>query len=211
MLRPKRLVDYPWVVVRIECVLCPRKGCYRLARLAARYGPEQSLDGLLADIAHDCPWWRTNPRKYEPRCGARFVDLERNLPPPDDPDAPLHRQRQPGREDMPKPKRITGATWAGRIPMLSGWNGAVVAITCRRCPRRGTYIKADLLLNRGDVALGLLLRDLVSDCPRAGETRIYELCQAHFVRMPGPSSSLVWCSASMFETQAAPVGPACAT
>jgi hypothetical protein len=180
MLRPKRLVDYPWVVVRIECVLCPRKGCYRLARLAARYGPEQSLDGLLADIARDCPWWRKNPRKYDPRCGARFGDLERNLPPPDDPDAPLYRRRQPGREDVPKPKRGSRPSWSGDLPMLSGWPGAMVVVACRRCPRRDTYVKADVLMNRGDVALGHLLKDLVSDCPRAGETRVYELCQAHF-------------------------------
>ncbi len=104
MRRPTKLSDFPWVV-RVECVLCPRKGTYRLARLAARYGPEQSLDGLLADMAHDCPWWRSNPRKYEVRCGARFVDLERNLPPVDDPDAPAFRRRQPGREDIPKPRR----------------------------------------------------------------------------------------------------------
>ena len=75
MLRPKKLSDYPWVVVRIECVLCPRKGAYRLARLAARYGPEQSLEGLLADMAHDCPGWRTNPRKYDPLAGRCPIEV----------------------------------------------------------------------------------------------------------------------------------------
>ena len=117
VVRPKTLVQYPWVVVRIECVLCPRKGTYRLARLAARYGPEQSLDGLLADVAHDCPWWRTDPRKYDPRCGAHFVDLERNLPPPDHPGAPVFRQRQPDREDVPQRKTIA-APASTAVPTL---------------------------------------------------------------------------------------------
>jgi len=31
-----RLVDFPYVVVRLECNLCHRKGAYRLARLAVR-------------------------------------------------------------------------------------------------------------------------------------------------------------------------------
>jgi hypothetical protein len=39
----ERLSDFPWVVVRVGCNLCRRKGEYRLARLAAKYGPEISL------------------------------------------------------------------------------------------------------------------------------------------------------------------------
>ena len=68
---PTKLSNWPWVVVRVDCVLCSRKGCYRLARLAARYGPEQSIDGLLRDLCQDCLWFNERPRKYEPRCGAR--------------------------------------------------------------------------------------------------------------------------------------------
>lgn len=99
---PTKLSDWPWVVVRVECVLCRRRGSYRLARLAAKYGPEQSIAGLLRDLAHDCPWYDER-RSGASRCGARFPDLDRDAPPPDLPEKPLYRQRQPDREDLPKP------------------------------------------------------------------------------------------------------------
>ena len=181
MLRPKTLSRYPWVVVRIDCVLCERRGCYRLARLAARYGPEQSLDGLLADIAHDCPWWRSNPRRYEARCGARFVDLERNLPPPDHPDgAPLHRQRGPDREDLPQ-RRSTGPVSPSAVPLLSTWPLKTLTVVCARCGRRDVHSVA-LLLKNGDVRLTDLRLALTVDCPRRGATSIYEQCGAIFER-----------------------------
>ena len=41
-----RLALYPFVVVRIGCRQCSRKGAYRLARLAAKYGPEITLRDL---------------------------------------------------------------------------------------------------------------------------------------------------------------------
>ena len=96
---PKTLSDYPWVIVNLSCKLCARRGRYRLARLAARYGSEQTLDGLLADLAHGCPYWRSNPRKYDPRCGARFEDLDRLRPEDMPPDSGAPRQRAPARED----------------------------------------------------------------------------------------------------------------
>ena len=37
-----RLAFYPFVVVRIACRVCSRNGAYRLARLAAKFGPDQS-------------------------------------------------------------------------------------------------------------------------------------------------------------------------
>jgi hypothetical protein len=40
------LAHYPFVVVRIACRVCSRRGCYRLARLAAKFGPEISLRDL---------------------------------------------------------------------------------------------------------------------------------------------------------------------
>ena len=36
-----RLAFYPFVVVRIACRVCSRNGAYRLARLAAKFGPER--------------------------------------------------------------------------------------------------------------------------------------------------------------------------
>jgi hypothetical protein len=39
----ERLVDFPWVIVRIDCPLCPhRKGQYRLARLAEEFSPMEA-------------------------------------------------------------------------------------------------------------------------------------------------------------------------
>ena len=128
---PTKLVDYPWVVVRIECTFCGRARRYRLARLAARYGPEQDLAGLLRELASSCPWYNERARKYEPRCGARFVDLERNLPPPDE---PTYWQKVPAREDVLKrhADRFPAAA-PGTGPMLSGWASDEVGYRCRRC------------------------------------------------------------------------------
>jgi hypothetical protein len=41
-----RLVFYPFVAVRIAGRVCTRSGSYRLARLAAKYGPEITLREL---------------------------------------------------------------------------------------------------------------------------------------------------------------------
>ena len=77
----RRPVAYPYVVVRIGCELCKRSGQYRLARLAARFGPEIELDELLVV---DCEAMRAK-HPYRQRCAARFIDLD---PPRRPPDAP---------------------------------------------------------------------------------------------------------------------------
>ena len=84
-----RLSDHPWIIVNIDCKLCPRRGQYRLARLAARLGPETDLEAVLEALAFDCQWMRpgTKIRKYEARCGIRFPDLDGRQPPPDLPPA----------------------------------------------------------------------------------------------------------------------------
>jgi hypothetical protein len=86
-MEPDRLSSYPYVVVRIGCSLCGRNGAYRLARLAAKYGPEIKLVDLVGKLALDCPWRREKGRrplgKYDPKCGARLVDLEGPPRPPD--------------------------------------------------------------------------------------------------------------------------------
>lgn len=83
--RLDRLSDFPFVVVRIECPLCNREGAYRLARLAAKFGAEISLEALLDRLAQDCAWRREAGErpagKYDPKCGARFVDLHAPRPP----------------------------------------------------------------------------------------------------------------------------------
>lgn len=171
------MVEYPWVVVRIECELCPRRGAYRLARLAARYGPEQALDGLLADLASNCPWWRSNPRKDEQRCGARFVDLDRNMPPPDHPDV-LAREKLPARENVPQRRSVAPPT-PSSPPMLSGWAAIEIRIKCVRCGRRRVYITEELLAS-GDRRMTDLLTEVTKDCPRRGALSIYEQCAATF-------------------------------
>ena len=64
----RRLVDYPWVLVRVRCEMCKRAGAYRVARLAVKYGVEILLDDLIVRLSSDCPW-RDEPRGS---CGARF-------------------------------------------------------------------------------------------------------------------------------------------
>jgi hypothetical protein len=76
----RRLVDFPYVLVRLRCDVCKRAGAYRLARLAVKYGAEILLDDLIVRLSADCPW-RDEPRGS---CGARFADL----PPPFPPDLP---------------------------------------------------------------------------------------------------------------------------
>jgi hypothetical protein len=73
---------YPFVVVRIRCRVCARKGSYRLARIAAKYGPEITLRDLLDRFSYDC-LWRTQSRTKKGRvdCGVYLPDLEHKRPP----------------------------------------------------------------------------------------------------------------------------------
>ena len=82
---PRRLVDFPYVLVRLRCDLCKRAGAYRLARLAVKFGSEILLDDLLVRLSTDCPW-RDDPRGSG--CGARFADL----PPRRPPDMPVQKR-----------------------------------------------------------------------------------------------------------------------
>jgi hypothetical protein len=83
-MRDELLVRYPYVLIRIRCDFCSRAGSYRLARLAAKYGPEIRLDDLLSRLTVDCPF--ANPRHpYKNQCKARYSDLEPPRRPPDMP------------------------------------------------------------------------------------------------------------------------------
>ena len=53
MPRMRRLVDYPFVLVRLRCDACHRAGAFRLARLAVKYGAEILLDDLLVRLSSD--------------------------------------------------------------------------------------------------------------------------------------------------------------
>lgn len=92
------------MTVNIGCSLCLRRGRYRLARLAARLGPETELERVLAQLAADCGLMRSTeikPRHYEARCGIRFEDLaygrlpKPDLPPAEMPALPPRRSRAP--------------------------------------------------------------------------------------------------------------------
>lgn len=94
MQRERRLVEYPYVIVRFACVLCARRGQARLARLAERHGADITLEELLDRVAWTCPYPRPRPGqklpKYQPFCGIMLPDIERPRPrPPDVPCPPL--------------------------------------------------------------------------------------------------------------------------
>ncbi|MPR13654.1 hypothetical protein FS320_43325 [Microvirga tunisiensis] len=85
----ERLSDFPWVVVRIDCPLCLyRRGQYQLARLVEKFGADIQLCELLNRIAFDCPGktlpWERPLNQFDPRCKARFTDLEATSRPPPD-------------------------------------------------------------------------------------------------------------------------------
>ena len=68
--------------MRVACRRCPRRGAYRLARLAAEYGPDISLPELLARLSADCSW--RDGKRYKGEyvtCGACLPDLDRRTPP----------------------------------------------------------------------------------------------------------------------------------
>lgn len=48
------LATYAFVTVRVACRNCKRRGVYRLARLAERFGADATLDNVLITITADC-------------------------------------------------------------------------------------------------------------------------------------------------------------
>ena len=89
---PGTLAAFPYVVVRIGCSKCSRKGQYRLARLAAKLGPDARMTDVLAALAGNCALWGVHTPGIE-RCGALFHDIANGRPP----DTP--------RDAQPIPKR----------------------------------------------------------------------------------------------------------
>jgi hypothetical protein len=81
------LAFYPYVIVRVGCERCTRKGAFRLARLAAKFGADITLDQLIAKlVAAECPFWKTRHR-YHGSCQARLLDLDAFREVPDLPPA----------------------------------------------------------------------------------------------------------------------------
>ncbi|WP_043748487.1 hypothetical protein [Methylobacterium nodulans] len=79
--------QYPFVIVRVACGVCvSRRGSYRLARLAEKFGADTPLERVLEGIAHDCPYPppdKVRGNQYVPRCHAYFPDLIDAPRPPD--------------------------------------------------------------------------------------------------------------------------------
>ena len=76
------LALYPFVVLRIASRVCPRHGAYRLARLAAKHGPETSLRDVLDRFSYDCLWRaEARSKKGTSACGVYLPDLEQPRPP----------------------------------------------------------------------------------------------------------------------------------
>lgn len=80
----EKLSRYPFVLVRLRCNVCDRRGQYRLARLAQAFGAEIALDEMVNRLSRDCPW-RLDPRRRGGGCGAFLPDL---VPPRRPPDLP---------------------------------------------------------------------------------------------------------------------------
>ena len=77
-----RLSDYPFIIVRIACSRCSRKGRYRLARLAERFGADARLTDVLAKLSASCPHADTaRHQSVHERGGAIYPDLKDPTPP----------------------------------------------------------------------------------------------------------------------------------
>jgi hypothetical protein len=59
---PETLFTYPYVIVRLRCDRCQRRGGYRLTRLVLKFGPNITMDELLMRLTADCPWWEDRGR-----------------------------------------------------------------------------------------------------------------------------------------------------
>ncbi|KQT81078.1 hypothetical protein [Methylobacterium sp. Leaf466] len=87
---PKTLADYPYVLVRLRCGLCPgRRGRYRLARLAERFGAAADLDMVRRALAAPCHRLEDKGSGMRPGCRVEYGDLDRPPHPP--PDLPADR------------------------------------------------------------------------------------------------------------------------
>ncbi len=76
------LATYPYVVVRIACRQCSRAGAFRLARLAAKFGPEMPMQDMLAKFSYDCLWrMESRTKGRSSSCGVYLPDLDLPRPP----------------------------------------------------------------------------------------------------------------------------------
>lgn len=106
MSEPARLSSYPHVIVRVMCTRCTRRGAYRLARLAERFGAEASLVDVLRELSRDCANHGLKREKgsYPEPCRAVFGDLDMPRPPDVPPERP-----PPGAPVLMRPRLVGGS------------------------------------------------------------------------------------------------------
>jgi len=105
MAEPARTSSYPYVIVRVTCTKCTRRGNYRLARLAERFGAEASLVDVLRALSRDCAnhGFKREKGSYPQPCGAVLADLGTPRPPDVPPERP-----PPGAPVMMRPRLVGG-------------------------------------------------------------------------------------------------------
>lgn len=105
MSRMMRLVEYPYVVVRVTCRYCDRKGSYRLARLAERFGADHLLRLVLVKLAEDCPHIADPGVRSIRGCGVQALDVPPDPPPDLPPTTPYPLRVIDGGLAEPEPPR----------------------------------------------------------------------------------------------------------
>ena len=178
MMAPRHLVDWPHVLVDVECSLCPRRGRYRLARLAERYGAAVPLARLLELIAADCTLMKPGekPRQYEARCGIRYVVPSTGPLPADAParaGAPrLDPLKQGGKKrlgyDGPTPT-LAMLRQQGITTVSVTYHGLWQGFTCHRT----TSLPLDRLGASDDTPFLDLCRTLRLVCSRCGGRKMH--------------------------------------
>ncbi len=178
MTAPRWLVDWPQVLVDVECSLCARHGRYRLARLAQRYGAAVPLARLLELIAADCTLMKPGekPRHYEARCGIRYVVPSAGPLPADAPArAGAPRLPPPGNASR---KRLSYDGPAPTLAMLRRHGIRAVSVTCQGLWRGHTcHRTACLALDRlgapDDAVFLDLCRTVRLVCSRCGGRKMH--------------------------------------
>jgi hypothetical protein len=127
------LAQYPFVVVRIACRVCSRRGSYRLARLAAKFGPEVSLRDLTDRFSYDCMWRaEAHGRRGKSGCGVYLPDLEQPRPP----DVPGGGVAAAGQESPPAKLAGTRPTSMWTTARHNGGSETGRRLLCSQCGAR---------------------------------------------------------------------------
>ena len=75
----------------------------------------------------------------------------------------------------------TGPVTLAHVAACTPW----LEVACRRCGRYGRLRVARLIEEHGpDFVAFDVVRIVSADCPRRGETQLYELCQVHCPTLP---------------------------